>query len=64
MIKINGKNIEISSTTILDYPKKEQYKPDRVAVEVNGSIVKKMDYEKYILNDGDKVEIVCFVGGG
>lgn len=64
MIKINGKNIEISSTTILDYLKKEQYKPDRVAVEVNGSIVKKMDYEKYILNDGDKVEIVCFVGGG
>jgi sulfur carrier protein len=38
--------------------------PQRVAVEVNLRIVKKKDYQKYILKDGDSVEIVNFVGGG
>jgi thiamine biosynthesis protein ThiS len=38
--------------------------PGRVAVEVNLTIVKKADYSSFALNDGDKVEIVNFVGGG
>lgn len=64
MIKINGKSVELNSVTVFDYLIKEKYKLDRVAVEVNGKIVRKSDYEKFVLNDGDKVEIVCFVGGG
>jgi sulfur carrier protein len=35
-----------------------------VAVEVNLSIVKKVNYKEHILKDGDSVEIVNFVGGG
>ncbi|HDZ62100.1 MAG TPA: sulfur carrier protein ThiS [Nitrospirae bacterium] len=38
--------------------------PGRVAVEVNMAIVKKQDYEKAMLKEGDSVEIVNFVGGG
>ncbi|MEW6053855.1 MAG: sulfur carrier protein ThiS [Nitrospirota bacterium] len=38
--------------------------PGRVAVEVNYSIIKKADYSTFSLNEGDKVEIVNFVGGG
>jgi sulfur carrier protein len=38
--------------------------PGQVAVEVNLSIIKKADYSTFRLNDGDKVEIVNFVGGG
>jgi sulfur carrier protein len=37
---------------------------DRVAVELNSDIVPKGNYEKQLLTDGDRVEIVHFVGGG
>ena len=35
-----------------------------VVAEVNGDIVKRDDFARHILADGDKVEIVRFVGGG
>lgn len=38
--------------------------PARVAVEVNMQIIKKVNYQDYVLKDGDSVEIVNFVGGG
>lgn len=38
--------------------------PARVAVEVNLNIIKKADYGTCILNEGDSIEIVSFVGGG
>jgi len=37
---------------------------ERVAVELNADIVPKAEYEKQLLSDGDKIEIVQFVGGG
>lgn len=37
---------------------------DRVAVERNGTIVAKGDYESTILAIGDRLELVQFVGGG
>ncbi|MDD2541201.1 MAG: sulfur carrier protein ThiS [Desulfuromonadaceae bacterium] len=37
---------------------------ERVAVELNANIVPKAGYEKQLLSDGDKIEIVHFVGGG
>ena len=36
----------------------------RVAVEHNLAVVKKAAYDTSIVNDGDEVEIVNFVGGG
>ena len=36
----------------------------KVAIELNGVIVEKNKYPKVILNKGDKVEIVHFIGGG
>ncbi len=36
----------------------------RVAVEVNLNIIKKNDFQSCVLKDGDKIEIVNFVGGG
>jgi len=39
-------------------------KPDRVAVELNRDIVPRDRWSKTILNDGDRLEIVHFVGGG
>ena len=37
---------------------------ERVAVELNANIIAKADYEKQLLAEDDKIEIVHFVGGG
>jgi thiamine biosynthesis protein ThiS len=37
---------------------------DRVAVELNKSIVRKRDWERTTIPDGSEIEIVEFVGGG
>lgn len=37
---------------------------ERVAVEVNLDIVPKSNYDTHMLSDGDRIEIVHFVGGG
>jgi sulfur carrier protein len=37
---------------------------DRVAVEVNGRIAKRRDWESTPVSEHDRIEIVQFVGGG
>lgn len=39
-------------------------KPDRVAVELNLVIVPRASWEATSLQEGDKLEVVHFVGGG
>ncbi len=39
-------------------------KPDRVAVELNLEIVPRTQWESTALKNGDKLEVVHFVGGG
>jgi thiamine biosynthesis protein ThiS len=39
-------------------------KVDRVAVELNLEIVARADWTATVLKDGDRLEIVHFVGGG
>ena len=41
-----------------------QLKADRVAVERNGDIVPRARWAEVRLEDGDKLEVVQFVGGG
>lgn len=65
MIKINGKIKEYeNSITIESLILQEGYEKDIVVVEVNEKIIKKNEYGTYMLKDGDKVEILKFVGGG
>jgi len=64
-LTINGKILETSNVgTMMELLNELQIKPGQVAVEVNLSIIKRADYSTFRLNDGDKVEIVNFVGGG
>lgn len=37
---------------------------ERIAVELNESVVRRRDWEATEIIEGDKVEIVHFVGGG
>lgn len=39
-------------------------KPDRVAVELNRTIVPREKWAEISLSEGDRLEIVHFVGGG
>jgi sulfur carrier protein len=38
--------------------------PSRVAIELNGAIVRKPDWDSTEVLDGAQVEVVWFVGGG
>ena len=65
MITINGKTIGLSENiTVSEYLKQNQYRPERIAIELNGSILPKSAYDSTVLNDEDVMEIVSFVGGG
>lgn len=64
MIRINGENIAAEGMTIAGYLSDAGYDRDRVAVEINGLIVPKSDYDQRRLAEGDSVEVVSFVGGG
>jgi thiamine biosynthesis protein ThiS len=62
---VNGQLHEtLSSATVMELLEELGILPGRVAVEVNLSIVRKTDYAKFRLHDGDTVEIINFVGGG
>lgn len=64
MIKINGESQAVQGMSLSAYLAQEGYQPERIAVECNEEIVPKAEYDKKILQDGDVLEIVSFVGGG
>ena len=64
-IQLNGNPYEINTETNLNQLlNKLKIQKTKVAIEVNGAIVEKNKYPNVILNKGDKVEIVHFIGGG
>ena len=64
-LQVNGKPVELERPTpLLDYLDGLGVNPRAVAVEHNGEIIERAAYEKVVLNDGDRVEIVRMVGGG
>jgi len=64
MLIINGNQIQADGMTLLKYLEENGYGLQRIAVECNGEIIPKAAYADKVLNDGDKIEIVSFVGGG
>ena len=64
-IVLNGERKEIATgQTILDLLRALNLPEERLAVEHNFKIVKRENWSQQPLSDGDKVEIVQFVGGG
>ena len=64
MVKINGESLDIAGKTIGEYLDTTNYDKKRIAVERNGDIVPKSMYDKAVINEGDTIEVVSFVGGG
>ena len=64
-IQLNGERRTVScGATIADLLRELAIRPDRVAVEVNLEIVDREDFTKRVLLDGDRVEVISFIGGG
>jgi thiamine biosynthesis protein ThiS len=64
-VSVNGSMMEIvEGTTVADLLKILEIGNVPVAVEQNLEIVSKSEYVQRAINDGDKIEIVHFVGGG
>jgi sulfur carrier protein len=62
---VNGEKVTLSGKmTVADFLTSHSYDISRVALEKNGSIVPKSAFDTETLTDTDKIEIVCFVGGG
>lgn len=65
MIKVNGEPIaDADGTSVSQFLLTHGYPDKMIAVECNGDIVSRKDWDEVILKDGDTVEVVRFVGGG
>ena len=64
MLKVNGKERDLSGKTISELLVIEGHKETQVVVELNLEIIPKTEYDTTILADDDVVEIVMFMGGG
>ena len=65
MITVNGKQIQLTAEmSVADYLEQNNYQVNRIAVEMNEEILPKYSYSETMLKDGDRLEIVTFVGGG
>lgn len=64
MVRVNGELLEIQGQILENYIKGVPFDIARIAVERNGRIVPRTEYGRIILENGDNIEIVSFVGGG
>jgi len=64
-LQVNGQSRSVpQAITVGDLIGILGVRPERIAVELNRRIVKKTDWIATTLQEGDRVEIVQFVGGG
>ena len=64
-IMINGQKKEIfAAQNLREIVGRFSSNPAALIAEVNGTIVKKAQWDAVSVNDGDTIELVSFVGGG
>ncbi|MFH1729340.1 MAG: sulfur carrier protein ThiS [Pseudomonadota bacterium] len=63
-ITLNGKEFIFKDSSLEELLVELNLKSKSFALQVNQNIVSKSAYKNYYLSDGDKVELVQFVGGG
>jgi thiamine biosynthesis protein ThiS len=65
LLQINGVEKQYGEAlSLADLIEELGMKGDRVAVELNREIVPRAQWEQTKLHEGDKLEVVHFVGGG
>ena len=64
-IQVNGESRGIGEgQTVAALLQELDIRADRVAVELNLEILDRKDFETRSLREGDRVEILSFIGGG
>jgi len=64
-IIVNGEHREFNDgSTLLEILKELSLEGKVMAAAINMDIVKQTDWKTYRVNDGDKLELLDFVGGG
>jgi sulfur carrier protein len=65
-IVVNGDSVEIAAgISVTELLKVRQVKsPDMVSVELNDNILERPEFETTKLAEGDRVELLYFMGGG
>ncbi|MGN0148997.1 MAG: sulfur carrier protein ThiS [Clostridia bacterium] len=65
MITLNGEKIQIKeNTTLTELLNEKEFRIALIAVEYNGKIPAKDEFDSIMLKDGDIIEVVSFMGGG
>jgi len=64
-IQVNGEQRTVAAgSTVAGLLKELDIRPDRVAVELNLSILDRSEFDGRNLQEGDRIEIISFIGGG
>lgn len=64
-VSVNGTEREVEpGTTVAALVKQLQLRTERIATERNLKVLPKARYAETVLEEGDRLEIVTFVGGG
>jgi thiamine biosynthesis protein ThiS len=64
-IILNGKEVSLTQEhSVESLLASLDIKQNNVAVEINCNLVPRSTYSTHLIADGDKIEIIHFVGGG
>lgn len=63
-MKINGEVFEFDTLKFTRYLKENGLKAEFVALELNGKIISKDEFDNVVFQKDDVAEVVQFVGGG
>jgi sulfur carrier protein len=65
LIQLNGESREVPERSMLDDLVKDlSLEPTRIAIELNQRVVRRDQWARTTLAEGDRIELVHFVGGG
>jgi thiamine biosynthesis protein ThiS len=64
-ILLNNKPVRLfDGSTVKKLLENKNIKNKYYAVEINRKIIPKSDHERYVIKDGDRIEIITAIGGG
>ncbi len=64
-IHVNGEDREIAEgSSLSDLLGELEIQADRVAVEIHLKIIDRGEFDRYVLHENDRIEILSFIGGG
>ena len=64
-VRANGKTMEVAENTSLwGFVLLCKIKPETVIIELNERVIRRNTWTETVLMEGDRIELVTFVGGG